>query len=107
MPKPSHSFALGPSIVMNFLQSEPSKWQDFCLIFIWQNFLNLLNFFSYDCGSDYEIIAVPPTDVKFESLANDVAGASDNLLYSLVVTIEMSRNDNELGPQQPSDIVRQ
>ena len=63
--------------------------------------LNLLNISSYECGSNHEIKAVPPTDLEYASLLSDAAPSS----YTLLVTVEMSRND-EMGPQQLSDIVR-
>ena len=60
------------------------------------------NIFSYESGTDHEILAVPPTDLAYASIVNH---GSSNVTYPLIVTVEMSRND-ELGSQQLSDIVR-
>ena len=59
--------------------------------------------FSYDSGVDHTIIAVPPTDLKIPSLSSHTSEES-NSVYSLVVTVEMCRTD-EQGPQQRADIV--
>lgn len=57
---------------------------------------NLLNIYSYDAGSNLELLAVPP------STSTSAVTVGSN--YELVVTVEMSRWD-EQRPQQLSDIV--
>ena len=65
--------------------------------------LNALNIYSYDAGSNLELLAVPPVDLIGES-STGTSAATVSSNYELVVTVEMSRWD-EQGPQQLSDIV--
>ncbi|XP_067031396.1 cell growth regulator with RING finger domain protein 1-like [Acropora muricata] len=55
----------------------------------------------YDCGSDHEVIAESPSDLKHGSQANSSLCSRDNI-FTLVVTTEMA---DSLESQQPSDIV--
>jgi len=52
-----------------------------------------------------DIFAVPSSDLIYKAPMNST-GSTSNLKYALVVTVEMSMRDDELGPQQLSDIVR-
>lgn len=58
----------------------------------------------YEAGSDIEISAAPPSDLEYESKMNGT-GTTSSLKYALVVTVEMSKTDDEHGPQQLPDIV--
>ncbi|PFX27664.1 hypothetical protein AWC38_SpisGene7658 [Stylophora pistillata] len=64
--------------------------------------LNALNIYSYDAGSNLELLAVPPVDLIGES-STGTSAATVSSNYELLVTVEMSRWD-EQGPQQLSDI---
>ncbi|XP_029197464.2 cell growth regulator with RING finger domain protein 1-like [Acropora millepora] len=55
----------------------------------------------YDCGSDHEVIAESPSDLKHGSQGNSSLCSKDNI-FTLVVTTEMV---DSLESQQPSDIV--
>lgn len=57
----------------------------------------------YDAGSNLELLAIPPVDLIGES-STGTSAATVSSNYELVVTVEMSRWD-EQGPQQLSDIV--
>ena len=64
---------------------------------------NLLNIYSYDAGSNLELLAVPPVDLVHET-STSTSAVTVGSNYELVVTVEMSRWD-EQRPQQLSDIV--
>ncbi|KAK2567488.1 hypothetical protein P5673_008311 [Acropora cervicornis] len=55
----------------------------------------------YDCGSDHEVIAESPSDLKHGSQGNSSLCSKDDI-FTLVVTTEMA---DSLESQQPSDIV--
>ena len=64
---------------------------------------NLLNIYSYDAGSNLELLAVPPVDLVHET-STSTSAVTVGSNYELVVTVEMSRwGDQRL--QQLSDIV--
>lgn len=64
---------------------------------------NLLNIYSYDAGSNLELLAVPPVNLVHET-STSTSAVTVGSNYELVVTVEMSRWD-EQRPQQLSDIV--